>query len=523
MRERPVRPDSASRASAPETSAPEIHRSCRTGSVVRRVGAGLAMASMLSGCSFLGFGSWGGNGNGSSEHAVLSLFGSGSHMISGYVGNIVADEPQAALAAQTVLERGGNAADAAAALGLALSATLPSRASLGAGGACLAWRPGDRHGGEAFVFLPTGDSPPDAVQGPTGRADRPASAPMLARGLFVMQLRYGSVDFAELTQPALQLARGGFEVGTQLAADLEAVQAPLLADDAARGIFGRSDGTVMKAGDILLQPRLAGSLERIRSAGPGDLYIGSLARTFVSASDAAGGGLTMAGLRTALPQAVLPLTATVQGTQVSFLPPPADGGYGMAVAWRDIENGRSVSGAGARAVAGWRASEGGGSASVLTARAQELLDSGHTPSGGALPNLPASTSFAVVDRQGEAVSCALTMNNLFGTGRVAGSTGIVLAASSAHVPRPLLPAAIASRDGAFVAVATASGQADAADAAAAALSGAIQGNADAMKPATSAGRANAISCRAGLPGNSARCFGAVDPRGGGYASGGARN
>ncbi|WP_173576501.1 gamma-glutamyltransferase [Acetobacter fallax] len=485
---------------------------------MQRNGAVVAAAGLVSACSLLPFGN-----NGGTEHAVLSLFGSGSHMISGYVGTIVADEPQAALAAQTVLQRGGNAADAAAALGLALSATLPSRASLGAGGACLAWRPGDRNGGQAFVFLPTGDSPPDAVQGPTPHADRPASSPMLARGLFMMQLRYGSVDFAELTQPALQLARGGLEVGTQLASDLAAVQAPLLADDGALHIFGRSDGTVMKAGDILTQPRLAGSLERIRSAGPGDLYIGSLARTFVAASDAAGGGLTMAGLRAALPQVVMPLTVTVQGTQVSFLPPPADGGYGMAVAWRAMENGQSTSGgAGARAVAGWRASEGGSSASVLAARAQELLDSGRTPSGGTLPNLPASTSYAVVDRQGEAVSCVLTMNNLFGTGRVAGSTGIVLAASSAHLPRPLLPGAIAHRDGAFVAAATASGQGDASDAAAAALSGALRGD-DQLKPATSSGRANAISCRSGLPGNSARCFGSVDPRGGGYASGSARD
>ncbi|MBB3882752.1 gamma-glutamyltransferase family protein [Acetobacter oeni] len=516
-----MRPHSDSRPDAPAAS-----RFRRTCSVLRRAGFAVAATGLLSGCSWFPFSFVGaGEGNGGTEHQVLSLFGSGSHIISGYTGNIVADEPQAAIAAQTVLERGGNAADAAAALGLALSVTLPSRASLGAGGACLAWRPGDKNGGQAFIFLPTGDSPADTVQGPTGHADRPASAPMLPRGLFLMQLRYGSVDFAELTQPALHLARSGFEVGTQLASDLSAVQAPLLADDSARSVFARQDGSVMKAGDILVQPRLAGSLTRIHSAGPGDLYIGSLAQAFVSASDAAGAGITMAGLRNALPQAVMPLTITVQGTQVSFLPPPADGGYGMAVAWRAMENGRSgTSGVGAQAVAGWRASESrSNTPSVLAARARQLIDSGHIPSGGTLPNLPASTSFAVVDRKGEAVACALTMNNLFGTGRVAGSTGIVLGASSAHLPWPLLPAAIAHRDDQFIATATASGQADAADAAAAALSGALHGDEQAMKPATVAGRANAISCPSGLPGNNGRCFGSVDPRGSGYASGTARH
>lgn len=495
MRERSSRPRSASRTKAP---------------AIRRAGVCVAMAGMVSACSMFG------SSNQSSEQSVLPLFGTGSRMLSGYVGNVVADEPQAALAAQTVLQRGGNAADAAAALGLALSVTLPSRASLGAGGACLAWRPEDRNDGQAFLFLPTGDSPADRVQGPVRHPDRPASAPMFARGLYVMQMRYGSVDFADITQPALRLARGGIEVGSQLASDLATVQAPLLADEGARAIFSRPDGSAMKAGDILMQPRLAGSLERLRSAGVGDLYIGALAQTFLAGSDAAGAGLTADGLRKALPVTASPLRVSLQGRDIAFLPPPADGGYGMAVAWKALENGGSVSNhTGARAIAGWRASESGGQVSALTARAQHLLTSGSVPSGGSLPALPASTSFAVADRQGEVVACAVTMNNLFGTGRVAGSTGIVLAASAAHAPRSILPAAIAHHNQTFLAAATASGQADAADEAASAFAGALRGEADDLKPVTQAGRANAISCAAGRE----HCFGYVDPRSSGYASG----
>ncbi|WP_233140463.1 gamma-glutamyltransferase [Acetobacter sp. DsW_063] len=477
---------------------------------IRKAGLFLTAASVLSACG----------GSGGVKKSPLSLLGLGQAARTGYVGTIVADEPIAALAAHDVLLRGGNAADAAAALGLALSVTLPSRASLGGGGACLAWKPGDRDGGRAFLFLPTGDAPQDAQQTSASRADRPASAPMLARGLYLMQIRYGSVDFADLTRPAISLARAGFEVSGQLAADLSVVQAPLLADDGARAIFGRADGSVLKAGDILRQPRLAGSLERIRSGGVGDLYTGALGQTLVAASNAAGGGLTMAGLRSALPVSVAPLTVTSGNVSVSFLPPPADGGYGAAVAWLGLANGQGSSSRGRQAVAAWRASEAGSSVSTQSARAEALLSSGHAPaSGGTLPSLPASTSFAVVDRDGESVACALTMNNLFGTGRMAGSTGIVLGASAAHKPGPLLAAAIAHRRAdVFLAASAASGQADAADAAAAALTGALGGNVKAMSPTTEAGRANAISCPGGLPGEGERCRGWTDPRGGGYVS-----
>ncbi|MFT8718244.1 gamma-glutamyltransferase [Acetobacter sp.] len=481
-----------------------------------KTGLLLATVGALSGCSWI-FGS-GAENAGGDEHPVLSLYGAGSKMLTGYVGNVVADEPHAALAAMTVLQRGGNAADAAAALGLSLAVTLPSRASLGAGGACLAWRPEDHGAGKAFLFMPTGDSPKSTNSDDKSRVDRPASSPMLARGLFMMQLHYGSVDFSETVQPAIMLARNGIEVGSQLASDLSAVQAPLLANEGARQIFARPDGTVLRAGDILTQRYLTGTLERMRSAGVGDLYTGALAQVLVAANDKTGAGLTMDGLRAGVPVEGKPLTVSLHGISVSFLPPPADGGYGMAFAWKALESGEGVGNIGARAVTGWRKVVEGRRVSVetLTARAQTLLDAGRTSGGSGLPNLPASTSFAVVDRKGGAVACAVSMNNLFGTGRVAGSTGIVLGASSVHRPNAMIPAAIAYRDDRFLAAATASGQADAADAAAVALDGALAGN---IKPATSAGRANAISCKEGLPGGSSHCFGWVDPRGSGYATG----
>lgn len=440
---------------------------------------------------------------------ACSMFSSGQSVpptVNGFVGEVVADEPQAALAARDVLAKGGNAADAAAALGMALSVTLPSRASLGAGGACLAWKPGQPQG-QAFLFLPKAGQP-DA------NADRPASVPMLVRGLYLMQLRYGSIDFGELVLPARNMAQAGVPVSPLLAADMSAVEAPLLADPKTSAIFSNGNGAVLKASDLMVQPRLAGALERIRIAGVGDLYEGALAQTFVQAAQAAGGGLTSTDLRVSVPTASTPLVLHANGVDISFLPPPADGGLGTAAAFAGGLTHATVRGE--AVVAGWRARSAGKGGATSVADAQALLNSGQLPSGSGLPALPASTSFVVTDRQGGVVSCALSMNNLFGTGRVAGSTGVVLGASPARVPLPLLTAAIAHQGTAqFRAAATASGQNVAADTAAVALQAALAGG----KPQVSSGpgRGNSVSCPAGLPADSSKCFGWTDPRGSGLA------
>ncbi|MCR8526431.1 gamma-glutamyltransferase family protein, partial [Escherichia coli] len=140
--------------------------------------------------------------------------------------------------------------------------------------------------------------------------------------------------------------------------------------------------------------------------------------------------------RAALPRTAAPIVMPDARDSVAFLPPPADGGLAAAAAFVQLQAApNDLAGAQARAeavAARWR--QGGADAQMLLASAQP---------GGALPPLGASTSFATLDRDGNAVVCALTMNNLFGTGRVAPGMGIVLAASPAAVPPALLPAALA--------------------------------------------------------------------------------
>lgn len=431
------------------------------------------------------------------------LFGHTSTVLTGYVGTVVADEAQAALAGQNVLAHGGNAADAASTVAMTLAVTLPSRASIGGGGACIASRPNEAP--QSFLFLPKAP-PATAASTPDGR---PAAIPMTPRGIYVMQLRYGSVEFNETLAPAIDLARRGIIVSRQLSEDVKAVHTALFADEQAQAIFSRGDGKPVQDGDQLRQPELANFLDRLGRMGVGDLYNGALGGIFVQSANLAGAGLTTQDLRGALPVQVPSLRVTQGNETAYFLPPPADGGYGAAAMLRG--------GSGTGAVAQWRGQHPDSSASeALVAQAQAALDAAQGAGAAAsLTPLPASTSFVVTDRKGGAVACALTNDNLFGTGRVAEGMGVVLAASPARTPRPMLGASIVETKGGLAGAAASSGQNDAADALGAATKALMTGS---PIPHAGSGRVNAAICHTG-----SECTGETDPRGSGLATGGAKS
>jgi gamma-glutamyltranspeptidase/glutathione hydrolase len=139
-----------------------------------------------------------------------------------------------------------------------------------------------------------------------------------------------------------------------------------------------------------------------------------------------------------------------------------------------------------------------------------------------LPELPASTTFATLDRHGNAVVCAISMNNLFGTGRMVPGTGIELAASPKSVPMPLLAAAIAwnSYAHAFRAAVGGSGQSGAPIAVAAGMNNTLISGRPMPVPVPEPGRVNVIACARYLPDESGSCGWATDPRGAGLAIGG---
>lgn len=402
-------------------------------------------------------------------------------------GIVVADEPQAALVGRNVLARGGNAADAATATAFALGVTLPSRASLGGGGACLISHPGQVEP-HAVTFLP---------QPGSGEGDRPASVPMMARGLYLLQLHYGAVQFGETIDPAINLAQQGITVSKPLAQDLAVVKGPLLDDSAALAVFGKEGDSIVGVGDQLVQSRLASFLSRLKLVGVGDLYNGALSQVFIDQAQKAGAGLTQDDLRKALPTESAGLYVYAKDYRTVVLPPPADGGIGTLMAIKYNIPAES-------AVQAWRES---GLTTVKQARS--FIEQKHT-STTPLPPLPASTTFIVRDHAGLVVACALTNYNLFGTGRVAGTTGVVLGASPRYYPKPLLiAAATQTTDRKVRAIITASGLNQASQDVADSIDRLVHGKTFSAADTT---RLNAIICKNG------RCAGVTDPRGDGLST-----
>jgi gamma-glutamyltranspeptidase/glutathione hydrolase len=285
--------------------------------------------------------------------------------------------------------------------------------------------------------------------------------PNLARGLLALQARYGDLPYASVIEPAEQLANGS-PVSPALEADLKVVGAALLDDPAAARVFGQ-DGKVLPAGANLAQPDLAATFEMLRTQGLQGFYSGTYAQQFVTAADQAGAGLTLADLAGAPPKFGPPVISHAHNLDLAMLPTKAANGQ----------------------------------------------------------TLPASAAFMALDKNGGIVACAVSMNNLFGTGRIAPGTGVLLAASPRNVPAPQLAAGIASNDAlTFHAAATGTGQAEAGQAARVALIDAISGRRDKDDTVPAPGRANVISCPGGVPGGEGSCTASADPRGHGLAIGG---
>jgi gamma-glutamyltranspeptidase/glutathione hydrolase len=449
------------------------------------------------------------------ERISDSVFGGGPKpgqpgYVKGFLGEIVADEPRAAQVGKDVLSAGGTAADAAAAVGLSLAVTLPSRAGLGGGGACIAYTIDRKKpaGGvpEAIMFV----SPPVRS---VGGGDRPAAVPMLARGLYLLHARHGKLPFATLIGTAEQLARSGVSVSAALERDLVLVAGPLFADPAARAVFGPG-GTPLAQGQALAQPGLVATLAQLRVSGVGDLYQGALARRIDESSPSAGVPIGLNDLRAGLPAIAAPVIVPYGDDKVAF--PPTEGGAAAAAAFMTLKGQPAdTQGALARSLAAaerWRA---GG------ANSDQILN-GPLAAAAVTPLYPASTTFATLDADGNAVVCAVTMNNLFGTGRMVPTLGFLAAASPASVTPPLLAAGLAWNENvrAFHAEAGGSGQAGAGLAAAVALSNSLRSGNPMDTTVPDPGRANVISCGRYLPGSRSSCAAAADPRESGLAVGG---
>lgn len=263
--------------------------------------------------------------------------------------------PLATRAARDVLEKGGTAVDALIAASFVLTVVAPQSTGIGGGGFAIVF-PGDARPARAFDFRET--APHATQRSDYLTADGKAIAersqhhglavatPGYVAGLWRLHRRYGSLPWASLVQPAVVTARRGFPVGRDLARSIALVQTFLNAP--AKRVFLR-DGAPLQAGDVLVQPALARTLQRIADVGPSAFYAGDMAADIVATAQAAGGKLNLDDLMQYDTRDFAPLTGRVAGLEVLTMPQPSAGGaqvLAMAEAFgglpADQRNGKDV-------------------------------------------------------------------------------------------------------------------------------------------------------------------------------------
>jgi gamma-glutamyltranspeptidase / glutathione hydrolase len=250
-------------------------------------------------------------------------------------GMVVAQEPLSADVGIAVLKLGGNAVDAAVAVGFALAVTHPFAGNIGGGGFMLI-RLAD--GRTAFIDFRE-KAPQKASRNMYLDADgrmtrdsllgwRAAGVPGTIRGFELAQRKYGQKPWTELLQPAIELASKGFPVSHALMESLRG-SAPYLSQ------FPDSKAIFLKGGafydwnENFRQPDLARTLERISTQGAKDFYEGETAHILVREMEKNGGLITLADLREYQAVERKPLEGDYKGYHVITAPPPSSGGAGI--------------------------------------------------------------------------------------------------------------------------------------------------------------------------------------------------
>jgi gamma-glutamyltranspeptidase/glutathione hydrolase len=382
-------------------------------------------------------------------------------------GMVAAQEKRAARVGVEILKAGGNAVDAAVAVGFALAVTHPQAGNIGGGGFMLVHLAA-RNETIAIDYRETAPAAMtrDVFLDEKGEADPRKSrdsalsvgVPGTVAGLALAHEKYGSSKFtlAQLMAPALTFAREGFAVEDDLADSLPRAQPRLVRWPASAKIFLKLDGVALGRGDRLIQPDLAASLEAIAAGGPRAFYEGPLAEKIVASLKANGGIMTLDDLKNYRAIERRPVRGIYRGYEIASMPPPSSGGVHLVQILNILEGfDLRASGAGAAAtlhlmieamkpayadraeflgdpafvkvpVAGLTSKRYAGSLrkeiDPERARpAQSIRPGALVPSEG-----DNTTHYSVVDAQGNAVANTYTLNFSYGLGLVADGTGILL-------------------------------------------------------------------------------------------------
>ena len=372
-------------------------------------------------------------------------------------GAVASPDRAGALAAREILKAGGNAVDAAIAVGFVLAVTYPEAGNLGGGGFMTLYVAGKPYfldyretapaKASAGMYLDASGNPIVTLSlvGPLA-----AGVPGTVRGLEAAHARFGKLSWARDLAPAIRLAREGFVPTAQRVKERDAAKAAF-----AETNFGRYFGG-MRAGQRFKQPELAATLQRIAKHGSKGFYEGRTAELIVAQmARGPGHGLLsrddLAGYQVAWRA---PIEGEWRGFHVITAPPPSSGGIALlhllamkaddhalfkGVALNSPQYLHLVSELEKRVFADraeylgdpdfWKVPVAAlTDPAYIARRAREVDPVKPSPLKGVKAGLekPQTTHFSIVDRQGNAVSNTYTLNGSFGAGVVVEGAGFLL-------------------------------------------------------------------------------------------------
>lgn len=378
-------------------------------------------------------------------------------------GMVVSAQRLASQAGIEILKMGGNAIDAAVAVGYAQAVVNPCCGNIGGGGFMTIHL---ANGKDTFInFRETAPATANAdmyldkdgkvVKGASLYGYKAIAVPGTVMGFEEARKKYGTLTREQVMAPAIKLAREGYILTRGDTDILDTTVKRFAQDPEAARIFLRKDGTPFKPGDRLIQTDLANTLEMIAKQGPDAFYHGKIPQLVAEASKKSGGIITAADFANYHITETTPVTCSYQGYKFISSPPPSSGGVTLCEILNIVE-GYDLKSMGFNSAAYIHTLTEAmrhaymdrntylGDPAFINNPLDRLLSKSYaesirkeiqpnkaTPSVNIQPGIgphekPETTHYSVVDKEGNAVSTTYTINGRFGAGVIAPGTGFFL-------------------------------------------------------------------------------------------------
>lgn len=256
------------------------------------------------------------------------------HPVYGKNGMVASEQGLATQVGLDILKQGGNAIDAAVAVGFALAVVLPNAGNIGGGGFMVLHD--DKTGKDVAIdfreIAPAKasrdmylDNQGNVIDGKSLFTHDASGVPGTVAGMEYALKKWGTMPLSKVLEPAIKLADKGFIVSDVLAQTLKEEKSTLGKWSASKAIFFKN-GEPLKSGDLLVQKDLAKSLRLIAKQGAKAFYQGEIATKIAKEMQSHGGTMTLEDLKAYKVVERQPIIGDYRGYKVVTMPPPSSGG-----------------------------------------------------------------------------------------------------------------------------------------------------------------------------------------------------